>query len=69
MDVFFLNTDGSEHALFRSKAVGEPPLMYGIGAYFAILNAMLAFNPNLKMEKYHAPMTPERVLMELYNEK
>ena len=22
-------------AIFRSKAVGEPPLMYGIGAYFA----------------------------------
>ncbi|MEO1260531.1 MAG: molybdopterin cofactor-binding domain-containing protein [Bacteroidota bacterium] len=66
IDVFFLNTDGSEHAIFRSKAVGEPPLMYGIGAYFAILNAMLAFNPKLKMEKYHAPMTPERVLMGLY---
>ena len=69
IDVCFLNTDGSEHAIFRSKAVGEPPLMYGIGAYFAILNAMLAFNPNLKMKKYHAPMTPERVLMGLYNEE
>ncbi|HJT74388.1 MAG TPA: molybdopterin cofactor-binding domain-containing protein, partial [Chitinophaga sp.] len=26
-------------AIFRSKAVGEPPLMYGIGAWFALRNA------------------------------
>ena len=63
LNVFFLHTDGCEHALFRSKAVGEPPLMYGIGAYFAIRNAMLAFNPNLPPGNYVAPMTPERVLM------
>ncbi len=68
IDVHFLNTDGSELAIFRSKAVGEPPLMYGIGAYFAILNAMLAFNPDLQLEKYAAPMTPEKVLMGLYGE-
>jgi xanthine dehydrogenase large subunit len=68
IDVHFLRTDGSEHAIFRSKAVGEPPLMYGIGAYFAILNAMLAFNPKLKIEKFSAPMTPEKVLMGLYGE-
>jgi xanthine dehydrogenase large subunit len=42
--------------------------MYGIGAYFAILNAMLAFNPKLKIEKFSAPMTPEKVLMGLYGE-
>ncbi len=68
IDVHFLRTDGSEHAIFRSKAVGEPPLMYGIGAYFAILNAMLAFNPKLKIEKFSAPMTPEKVLVGLYGE-
>ncbi len=66
IDVHFLNTDGHEHAIFRSKAVGEPPLMYGIGAYFAILDAMEAFRPTLKLEKYSAPMTPEKVLMGLY---
>ena len=41
--------------------------MYGIGAYFAILDAMEAFRPNLRFEKYSAPMTPEKVLMGLYN--
>jgi xanthine dehydrogenase large subunit len=72
LDIKFLQTDGHDMALpvrqtgiFRSKAVGEPPLMYGIGAFFAIRNAVLAFNPNADIE-YNAPMTPEKVLMSLY---
>ena len=65
INVHFLNTDGSGMAIFKSKAVGEPPLMYGIGAYFAIRNAMLAFNPDASIA-YSAPITPEKVLMGLY---
>lgn len=42
-----------------SKAVGEPPFMYGIGAWFAIADAM-----GTPVE-HTAPMTPERVLMSL----
>lgn len=60
-----LKTQGSELAIFKSKAVGEPPLMYGIGAYFALRNAVLAFNPSVKME-LNAPLTPEKILMNLY---
>ncbi|MBA2329205.1 MAG: molybdopterin-dependent oxidoreductase [Flavisolibacter sp.] len=62
----FLDTEGSEMAIEKSKAVGEPPLMYGIGAFFAIRNAMLAFNSNAIIP-YTAPMTPEKVLMGLYS--
>ncbi|MCK5785136.1 MAG: molybdopterin-dependent oxidoreductase [Candidatus Sabulitectum sp.] len=47
-----------------SKAIGEPPFMYGIGAWFAILEAMQAFNPG-SFPGYQTPMTPERVLMTL----
>ncbi len=65
IDVHFLNTDTDNEAILKSKAVGEPPLMYGIGAYFAICNAVLAFNPKAKID-YVAPMTTERVLMGLY---
>jgi xanthine dehydrogenase large subunit len=65
LDIKFLNTDGNDMAIFRSKAVGEPPLMYGIGAFFAIRNAVLAFNPNASI-LYDAPITPEKVLMGLY---
>ena len=66
LDVKFLNTDGNNMAIFKSKAVGEPPLMYGIGAYFAIRNAVLAFNAAADIG-YDAPITPEKVLMGLYN--
>lgn len=60
-----LETKGHDLAILKSKAVGEPPLMYGIGAYFALQNAIKAFNPNYNL-KFHAPMTPEKVLMGLY---
>jgi xanthine dehydrogenase large subunit len=54
-------------AIFNSKAVGEPPLMYGIGAYFAIREAIKAFNQQ-DFIKFDAPFTPEKVLMNLYAE-
>jgi xanthine dehydrogenase large subunit len=60
-----LETNKDNLAIFRSKAVGEPPLMYGIGAYFALRNAVKAFNPSSEIP-YDAPMTPEKVLMSLY---
>ena len=66
LTVQFLNTDKNNLAILKSKAVGEPPLMYGIGAFFAIRNAVLAFNPGSNI-KYNAPITPEKVLMGLYN--
>ena len=47
-----------------SKAIGEPPFMYGIGTWFAILEAIRAFNPETRIE-YTTPMTPEKVLMAL----
>ncbi|MCB2195965.1 MAG: molybdopterin-dependent oxidoreductase [Bacteroidetes bacterium] len=61
-----LKTEGPELALLRSKAIGEPPFMYGIGAYFAIAKAIREFNPNYKLD-FDAPFTPEKVLMRLYS--
>lgn len=63
--VHFLKTKKDNLAIFRSKAVGEPPLMYGIGAFFSIRNAIKAFNPSADV-KFAAPITPEKVLMSLY---
>ena len=65
MDIRFLETQKDNLAILQSKAVGEPPLMYGIGAYFALRNAVKAFNPSADIP-YDAPMTPEKVLMGLY---
>ncbi len=63
----FLPAPADNLAIYKSKAVGEPPLMYGIGVYFAIRNAIRAFKPNVDFN-YVAPITPERVLMALYSE-
>jgi xanthine dehydrogenase large subunit len=60
-----LDTEGSEMAILKSKAVGEPPLMYGIGAYYALENAIRAFNPNFN-STFDAPITHEKVLTGLY---
>ena len=60
-----LQTDGHEYAIKKSKAVGEPPLMYGIGTYFAIQQAVKSYNPKYRL-KFNAPFTPEKVLMALY---
>ncbi len=62
-----LQTDRENLAIFNSKAVGEPPLMYGIGAYFAIRNAVRAFDAE-NSPAFDAPFTPEKVLMNLYSE-
>jgi xanthine dehydrogenase large subunit len=66
IEVHFLENSENNYGPFNSKAIGEPPLMYGIGAYFAILNAMKAFKPEKNFE-IDAPITPEKVLMNLYN--
>jgi len=50
-----------------SKAVGEPPFMYGIAAFFAIRKAIAAFSPLHKLEQeVRSPATPEQVLLSLY---
>ncbi len=65
LTIEFLDTDKDNLAIFKSKAVGEPPLMYGIGAFFALRNAIKAFNPKADIA-LNAPMTAEKVLMGLY---
>ncbi|TGE15580.1 xanthine dehydrogenase molybdopterin binding subunit [Hymenobacter elongatus] len=65
LDVHFLETPGHPRAVLRSKAVGEPPLMYGIGAYFAVREAIRAFRP-AHQPTFSAPITPEKVLLNLY---
>ena len=69
-----LETTRDNLAIFNSKAVGEPPLMYGLGAYFAIRNAVRAFVKNPPADAggtapspdFDLPFTPEKVLMNLY---
>jgi xanthine dehydrogenase large subunit len=68
IDIKALESENDNLAIFKSKAVGEPPLMYGIGAYFALRNAIKAFNAAANIP-FSAPMTPEKTLLALYSKK
>lgn len=65
IQVDFLENSENPLGIFNSKAIGEPPFLYGIGAYFAILQAMKAFRPTL-VGQFSAPLTSEKVLLSLY---
>ncbi|QPK65027.1 molybdopterin-dependent oxidoreductase [Methylomonas sp. LL1] len=65
IDVHFLEVADNPAGLLHSKAVGEPPLMYGIAGYFALVKAIQAFNPAWRPD-YCAPLTPEKVLLALH---
>jgi xanthine dehydrogenase large subunit len=55
--------DGSnrEETVYRSKAVGEPPLMLGISVFAAVADAVHSLNPGQPVA-LDAPATPEAIL-------
>ncbi len=50
-----------EDTIYRSKAVGEPPLMLGIAVWAAVFNAIASLKPGV-VPKLDAPATPEAIL-------
>jgi len=64
----FLEDADNPKAVMHSKAIGEPPFMYGIGVYFALLDALRAFRPD-REGVYNAPLTPEKALMFLHGDR
>lgn len=62
LEIELIEDTPSEAGPYGTKAVGEPPLMYGIGVYFALRHALRSFRPDAELP-FVTPMTPERVLM------
>ena len=56
------NAANSESTVFRSKAVGEPPLMLAISAWCAIRDAVAATGDGTVFPELNAPATPEEIL-------
>ncbi len=52
-----------EDTIFRSKAIGEPPLMLAISVFLAIRDALGTIAPPRTAIPLQAPATPEAVLM------
>jgi xanthine dehydrogenase large subunit len=50
-----------EDSIYRSKAVGEPPLMLAISVFSAITDAISSLKPAV-MPRLDAPATPEAIM-------
>ncbi len=58
----FDRSENMEDTIYKSKAVGEPPLMLGISALAALSDAVASVGDGSVFPQLDAPATPERVL-------
>jgi xanthine dehydrogenase large subunit len=56
------DTPNREETVFRSKGIGEPPLMLAIAVWLAIRDAVATVGPPGRIPDLDVPATPERVL-------
>ena len=61
-NVALWNRPNREDTVGKSKAVGEPPFMLGISAFFALSDAIAAAGDGSVYPALDAPATPERIL-------
>jgi xanthine dehydrogenase large subunit len=58
----FQRSENQEDTVYKSKAVGEPPLMLGISVLAALSDAVASLGNGSVFPSLDAPATPERVL-------
>lgn len=59
----FLHNPNNEVSLYRSKAVGEPPLLLGLSVWLAARDALRSISPNKIVPSLAIPATGERMLL------
>ncbi len=59
----------SEDTIYKSKAVGEPPLMLAISVLSALADAVASVSAHTKLPRLDAPATPERILMAVMDQQ
>ena len=59
--VSFFENENREETIWRSKAVGEPPLMLAISVFASIADAIHSIRPGSQV-RLDAPATPEAIL-------
>lgn len=62
LDLQLIPARSREASVFGSKAVGEPPFIYGMAVFFALQDALRASRSGAKL---HFPATPESIIMAL----
>ena len=63
-EVTLLKDSSNPYAVCNSKAIGEPPFVHGLGAYFAILEALRGVRADKPAPSL--PLTPEKAFMYLH---
>lgn len=58
-----VNKERSQASVLGSKAVGEPPFLYGLAGWFAIMNALSFLTKSPEKIDLKMPATPEAVLL------
>lgn len=71
MEIHLLEDADNPAGLLNSKAVGEPPLIYGLGAWFALREAIAAWRGAEPAKpddagEWRTPLTPERIFARLH---
>ncbi len=56
------STVNGAKTIYRSKAVGEPPLMLALSVFYAIRDAVAGVGEQRKIPRLQAPATPESIL-------
>jgi len=70
-DIELIEKDLTYSSVFGSKAIGEPPLIYGEAVYFAIRNALKSVLATTDNESIELPMpaTSEAIILSLFKDK
>jgi xanthine dehydrogenase large subunit len=63
-NVAFLDNPNNDVSIYRSKALGEPPLLLGLSVWMAVKNALLSLNDVVPLRM---PATGETILMVMEN--
>lgn len=63
LNINLFDGENQEETIYRSKAVGEPPLMLAISVLMALSDAIASVGGGAAYPDLDAPATPERVLM------
>ncbi len=64
LDIALLENSANPYAVGNAKAVGEPPFIHGLGAYFALVQALRAVRRDRPLPAL--PLTPEKVFLYLH---
>ncbi len=65
-DIEMVETKRKHASVFGSKAIGEPPLIYGEAAWFAVKEAIESLSGHRKVADLAHPATPEAVLAAIW---